>query len=369
MEHLVLFLAGVGETDVSQRHVGVPDISPLFRLGKLRHFQKLLQILHGELHLPHVFGEHLQLGQGAYHGDGQHDGQRGLRGGDGALSGQRQRHRQRADEGGGEQGEAQLHGGKGGGQPFHHEGAEIVDGGGVLLIADAGTAEGLDDLNALDVLHDGAVHVVGGLVIFLEVLAADLEGQAHAEEGQGERHQRGQRQTPVDAQQRDDADDRQHHMARALGDHVGQGRLQIFDLVHHHALDLADGVVLYVAQRRVEEAVGQPQAQTLQNGIGHGVGGAGEQAEQQDLHHVGQQRQQAPSDGQRRRGRPVHEQTDERVHAVERHKAQHDAEHRQHDGQGQALLFTAGIGEKRACPAFLFGFHTMSSFLLEFWLD
>ena len=42
------------------------DIGPLFRLGKLRHFQKFLQILQGEFHLSHVFGEHFQLGQGAY---------------------------------------------------------------------------------------------------------------------------------------------------------------------------------------------------------------------------------------------------------------------------------------------------------------
>ena len=75
---------------------------------------------------------------------------------------QGQGHRQGADEGGGEEGEAELHGGEGGSSATSPQKTrKSLDGGGVLLVGDAGPAEGLDDLDALDVLHDGAVHVVG----------------------------------------------------------------------------------------------------------------------------------------------------------------------------------------------------------------
>ena len=52
-------------------------------------------------------------------------------------------------------------------------------------------------------------------------------------------------------------------MARALGNHMRQRRLEVFDLVDHHGFNLADRPVFHIAERRVQEAVGQPQPETL----------------------------------------------------------------------------------------------------------
>lgn len=93
--------------------------------------------------------------------------------------------------------------------------------------------------------HDGAVHVVAGLVISGEAVTADLEGQSHAHEGQGEGHQGRQRQPPVQAEQGGNADDGQYDVPGALGNHVRKqaplhdgggggrtGREEAYHLVH-----------------------------------------------------------------------------------------------------------------------------------------
>lgn len=152
----------------------------------------------------------------------------------------------------------QLHGDEGAGEPFYDEGAEILDRTRVFFVADARAAEGLDDLNALYVFDNGAVHGAAGLVVFCEAVAAYLEGQPHADEGQREGYERGEREPPVEAEQRNDAYNGQDDVPRALRNHVGERRLNVLDLIHHHALYLADGVVFHVAERRAEKAVGQP---------------------------------------------------------------------------------------------------------------
>ena len=85
-----------------------------------------------------------------------------------------QRHGQSADQRGREQRKAQFHGKVGGRKPLYDEYAEGVNRFGVLFIRHARVAERLDYLDALDILDDSAVHVGVGLVVFFEVLAADL---------------------------------------------------------------------------------------------------------------------------------------------------------------------------------------------------
>lgn len=80
MQHLVLFVTRVGETHVFQFHIGVRYLGAVLWLGQLRHFKKLFKVFNGELHLTHIFREHLKLGKGSHHGNGQHDGKRRLGG-------------------------------------------------------------------------------------------------------------------------------------------------------------------------------------------------------------------------------------------------------------------------------------------------
>ena len=91
-----------------------------------------------------------------------------------------------------------------------------------------------------------------------------------------------------------------------------------------------DGLLDQVLVLRVDAGGG-----LVQNGVRHGVGRAGGQAEQHHLGGIGCQRQQAPLHRQRRRGRSRRHQADEPVHTVEGHQPQHDAEHRQDDRQEQ----------------------------------
>ena len=280
VQDFILLLAGVGKMDIFEGYARMRDFRALRRLRQGGQLQIFLQPLDGEFDLPHVLGEDLQLCQRPDHGDGQHDGQRSLRRGDRSAAGQRQRRRKRSDQRGREEGEAQLHGHEGRGQPFDHEGAKIRDRRCIFFVTHTRAAEGLDDFDALNVLDDGAVHVARGSVIFRKAFAADLERQPHAQERQRKRDKGSQRQPPVDAQQRRNAHDGQYDMPRALRDHMRQRRLEIFNLIHHHALDLADGARFHVAERRAQKPVGQPPPEPGQDCVGHAVRNAGGQAEQ-----------------------------------------------------------------------------------------
>ena len=357
--HGVPLFAGIGEMHVFHFNAGRFHNGARLRFGQLGHFEEFLQTLHRKFHLAHVFGEHLQLGQRADHGDGQHYSQRRKRRGDYAAIRQCQRHGQRADQRRREQREAQLHRNIRRGQPLDHKRAEIRNGLRVFLIGHARAAERLDNLDALDIFDDRAVHIGVRLVVCLEIFSADDYRQHHADHRQRERDQRSQRQPLVDAQERDDAHDRQHHMASALGDHVRQRRLQVLDLVHHHALDFADGVIFHVAQRRVQEAVGQPKPQAFQHVIRHVMGNAGGKRKRGNLHSIRQQRPQAPPRNRRRVRRSRDEQADHPIHAIERRQPRRHADHRQNHGQNQLFLFAFRIGEKRFHPALLFRFHSL----------
>ena len=366
VQHFVLFVPRVGKVHVFQLHIGVPDVGALCRLGECGHFEKFFKVPDGELHLPHVFGEDLELCQRADHGHREHHGERRLRRGNAAAVCQRQRRRQRADQRGREQRKAEFHGGKGRGQPLDHKGAEVGDGARVFFIGNAGSAKRLNDLDALDVFNDRAVHVVCGFVVLCKVFAADFEGQTHADDRQRQRHKRGERQTPVKRREGDDADDRQDDMPRALGDHVRQRRLQVFDLVHHHALDLADGVAFHVAERRMQKPVGKAQAQPLQNGVCHAVRYARGEGEGQNFRRVCRKRRQTPQGNAARRHRVCREQADQPVHAVERHKPEGDRQDRQDDRQKQLFLLTRRIGKERVQKALLFRFWFHIRFLFRF---
>ena len=113
-------------------------------------------------------------------------------------------------------------------------------------------------------------------------------------------------------------------------------------------------MVLHIAERRVEEAVGQPQAQRLQDRVGHRVRHAGRQAEEQNFDGIGQQRQQAPLYNSRRRSRSHREQTQHCVHAVKRRKPRRHAEHGQNDRQVHPLFLALRVGEEHVHPTFLF---------------
>ena len=151
-------------------------------------------------------------------------------------------------------------------------------------------------------------------------------------------------------------------MSRALGDHMSQRRLKIFYLVDHHSLYFAYGVIFDIAERRVQETVGKAEAQPFKDRVRHAVRGTGRQSEGQYLQRICRERQQAPLNYRPRRCSPRDKQAYHPVHTVEWHKSESHRQHRQDDRQHELFLFSLGVGEKSAHPAFLFSFHKDSSF-------
>ena len=49
-----------------------------------------------------------------------------------------------------------------------------------------------------------------------------------------------------------------YQMTAALGDDMRQRRLDVFDFIHHHALDLTDGMRRHFAQRHTQQTVRHP---------------------------------------------------------------------------------------------------------------
>ena len=117
-------------------------------------------------------------------------------------------------------------------------------------------------------------------------------------------------------------------MTRAFGDHMRQRRLQIFDFVHHHALDLTDGMVFHISQRRMQKTIRQTQAQPLQYVIGHVMRNAGGQCEGHDLDPVCQQRPQAPASDPGCVGPAFHKQANDPIHTVKRRQSDRYTDHR-----------------------------------------
>ena len=63
-------------------------------------------------------------------------------------------------------------------------------------------------------------------------------------------------------------------MSCTLGDHVSKRRFEIFNLIHHHVLYFAYGVILHISERCVEKSVCQTETKSLKNIVCHIVGDA-----------------------------------------------------------------------------------------------
>ena len=83
-------------------------------------------------------------------------------------------------------------------------------------------------------------------------------------------------------------------MTGAFGDHMCQQRLRILNLINHNILDLTDSVIFHISQRSAQKTIGKPQAQSLENRVGHTVRDTDRQAECQDLQHISGQGGKAP---------------------------------------------------------------------------
>ena len=208
---------------IAKGHMGEPNFPPLklhrgIPVVLLLAVQNLVHRAHDGAYLSQTI--HKVHGGEQRPGDaqGQHDG------GDESLHRQtpagiqEPAHRQNGDHGGGgdglRQGDGQL-------AAFH----PVVEVGGVGFHAVGKTGvgllpliEGLDDLNAADVLHDGAVHGLGGLDGALVLLAVVGHHRHHEGHAHRDGHQAQQGHSPVQHKQVDEDTHRPQH----VGGHLRQ---------------------------------------------------------------------------------------------------------------------------------------------------
>ena len=132
--------------------------------------------------------------------------------------------------------------------------------------------EGLDDLNAADVLHDGAVHGLGGLDGALVLLAVVGHYRHHEGHAHRDGHQAQQGHPPVQYEQVDKDAYRTQHIGGHLRQQVGQGPLHALHLVYDDLLHLATGGIQDGAERHSGEFLQNLLPDGLQNGEGSLVG-------------------------------------------------------------------------------------------------
>ena len=111
--------------------------------------------------------------------------------------------------------------------------------------------EGLDDLDAADVLHDGAVHSLGGSDGTLILLAVARHHRHHEGHAYRDGHQAQQGHPPVQHKQVDEDANRSQHVGGHLRQQVGQGPLHALHLVYDHLFHLAAGGVQNRTQRHL----------------------------------------------------------------------------------------------------------------------
>ena len=189
--------------------------------------------------------------------------------------------------------------------------------------------ERLDDLDAVDVLDEGAAHLIGGLHRAGIVLAVAAHDGHHEEECHREHHQAQQRQPPVQHKQIHDGQHRGGDVRGHLREQMCQGRFHAVHLVHDGLLQLAAGGVHHGAQ-------GQLGQQHLPDGLEDVVGRFVRNGQCAVVQHRAQQisaqcREQPGSIGVQRLF-PGQQQSDDLCRRKIRHHAAYRAEHRQHNG-------------------------------------
>ena len=251
VEHLLVCM-------VAERHMGELNIPALelrrrFPVVLLRSVQNGIHRAHDGAHLSETVHKVHGGQQGPGNAQGQDDG------GDKGLDGQapsgieEPAHRQNGDHGGGRDGT---------GQRDRHLAAlhPVVEVGGVGLYAvgEAGIGllalvKRLDDLNAADVLHNGAVHGLGGFDRALVLLAVAGHDRHHESHAHRDGHQTQKGHPPVQHEQIDQDAHRSQHIGGHLRQKMGQRPLHALHLVHDDLFHLAAGGVQNRTQRHLRQ--------------------------------------------------------------------------------------------------------------------
>ena len=135
-----------------------------------------------------------------------------------------------------------------------------------------GLVERLDDLNPVDIFHNGGVHALPR-VLNRGVALRVILGHGHvAKQPHRERGQRQKRHAPVQPEQVGGHEQRHEQIRGQFGDEVREGHLHLFHRVHDERLELAGGGLDHAAQRHTGQLGRDVRPDAFQDGEGRAVG-------------------------------------------------------------------------------------------------
>ena len=108
--------------------------------------------------------------------------------------------------------------------------------------------EDLHHLHAVDVLHDGVVHLLGGGVVSTHLAGAGAVHGHHSHQTQRQSTQREQCQLPVHEEHGEKDEGRHRQIGQPLRQGMGQQQLDGVDVVNEHLLQGAHALLLDHAQ-------------------------------------------------------------------------------------------------------------------------
>ena len=132
--------------------------------------------------------------------------------------------------------------------------------------------ENLHHLHAVDVFHNGVVHLLGGSVVGPHFAGAGLIHGAHGDEAQRQGAEGQQRQLPVHEKHGDKNEQRHRHVGEPLRQGVGQQQLNGVDVVNEHLLEGSHALFLNGPQRLALQLPLEGGAQISQGFVGRPVG-------------------------------------------------------------------------------------------------
>ena len=350
-KHLLALRTAIGKRYIPHLDAAAFQMDILLRLRELGQIQQFTGVLHCKLHAFHGVDESGGAHQGGHNSQGQHQAERHLGRVQYPRLIERDARRQGPQQGGRQNGQAQIHGSPGAAEPSH---GEVPEGGhrlGEFLIGPLPLAERFHHLNALYIFHDHAVHMGVGLHVGGVILVIGPHPEGHGNERHRDGHQQGKAHPPVDGEHGDDHDQRQQKIGTEFRDHVSQRRLHIFNTVYDGAFHGANGPAFHLAQRRPHQPVRHLKAQALQNCVGGYMGQHGGQGISRHLDGIAGQTHAAPKYNALPVRLTLQKEPDDLINAEIRYEAPGHTENRQYHRPGHLPPAGCGEGEQDTEPS------------------
>jgi len=180
--------------------------------------------------------------------------------------------------------------------------------------------ERLNNLNAFYILNNDIVYMIVCIHISCVLAVIVSHEKEHGDHRQNRGNQDRKAQTPVNRQHPDKNNNRKEQVRCQLRDHVRQGRLQIFHLVHDNILQVTDSSSHYFAKGRFHQAVCNFQPNTFQYGISGDMCQNCGDTEADDTDQISAHSDQTPKQNIVQCCRLVNEQEQDFIHCPKRNK-------------------------------------------------